>query len=309
MKIYKIADIIPNLTTVTDYYVGVFENTPDPEITWPHRHAFFSVVWFKKGNGINVIDFDEYEIQSNRIFSINPKQIHNWNYSTDSSGYFLLFEESFAKQHNIDFSSPFFSIKTDDFHFIEEIFKRMLFEGNLRTAIPYLFSLLDTPKRLKKIDAIMGFKMLVSENLSQNLTIEQYAERLGISSEILNKICKKETGLTPKQIQLEMKITEAKRLILYFSLNTGEIAFKLGFEDNSYFSRIFKKKSFVCKSFRTVIIVCSQKSSTERLIALIYFSLSRNTLSLFVIYSIFSSADNATFDTGLSNFIFPSTLP
>jgi transcriptional regulator len=40
-----------------------------------------------------------------------------------------------------------------------------------------------------------------------------------------------------------MKITEAKRLLLYTTLNINEIAFKLGFEDNSYFAKIFRQKT------------------------------------------------------------------
>ncbi|WP_312923194.1 helix-turn-helix domain-containing protein [Empedobacter brevis] len=243
MKVYQITDIIPELTKPTEYYVGVFEDTPDPEIEWPHRHAFYSLVWFTKGKGINVIDFDEYEMLPNRIFAINPKQIHNWNYSTDSCGYFLLIDEPFAKHLNIDFSLPFVDLQKDDLQFIEEIFKRMLSADNHRTAIPYLFSFLSNSGTSKRNDTITKFKKLVSENLDKNLTIEQYAEKIGVSVEIFNQTCKAETGFTAKQLQLDVKITEAKRLLLYSSLNTSEIAFKLGFEDNSYFSRIFKKKT------------------------------------------------------------------
>lgn len=32
IKIYQINDIIPYLIEPTEYYVGIFEDTPDPEI-------------------------------------------------------------------------------------------------------------------------------------------------------------------------------------------------------------------------------------------------------------------------------------
>lgn len=261
MKVYQITDIIPKLTKPTEYYVGVFEDTPDPEIEWPHRHAFYSFVWFTQGNGMNVIDFDEYEILPNRIFTINPKQIHNWNYSIDSCGFFLLIEEPFAKHLNINFSFPFVDIQKDDLKFIEEIFKRMLSKNNQQTAIPYLLSLLSNHQTFKKSNTITEFKKLVNENIDKNLTIEQYAEKLGITTENLNQTCKEETGFTPKQLQLDVKITEAKRLMLYSSLNTSEIAFQLGFEDNSYFSRIFKKKTdYSPAGFREKYLNKGQKS-------------------------------------------------
>ncbi|WP_395762882.1 helix-turn-helix domain-containing protein [Elizabethkingia anophelis] len=245
MKNYLIDDIIPGLVKQTGYYVGVFEDTPDPDIKWPHRHAFYSLVWFIHGDGINVIDFDEYKILPNRIFTINPKQIHNWNYSVDSCGYFLLVDEHLAKHLNFDFSSPFFDLKTQDILFIKEIFVRMLTDNNQLPAISYLISLLSAPEaKYRKIsDKIIKYKEIVIENYSQNFTIEQYAEKLKITKEILNQLCKDETGLTAKQLQLDLKITEAKRLLLYSSLITGEISFKLGFEDQSYFSRIFRKKT------------------------------------------------------------------
>lgn len=244
MKIYQIKDIIPELTQAPEYFVGVFEDTPDPEIEWPHRHGFYSLVWFTQGSGINVIDFDEHEILANRIFTFNPKQIHNWNYSVDSRGYFLLIEEHLANTFNINFFQPFVDLKKKDIQFVEQIFKRMLSYDNHRTAIPYLISLLSKPETQNRLnDTVIRFKKQITENTDGNFTVEQYADKLKISAEILNQVCKNETGLTPKQLQLDIKITEAKRLLLYSSLNTSEIAFKLGFEDNSYFSRIFKKKT------------------------------------------------------------------
>lgn len=120
-------------------------------------------------------------------------------------------------------------------------------DNNQLTAIPYLISLLSTSEiyRNKLSDKVIQFKQRITENFEENITIEQYAEKLNISAETLNQLCKDETGLTAKQLQLDLKITEAKRLLLYSSLNTSEIAFKVGFEDNSYFSRIFKKKTNV----------------------------------------------------------------
>ncbi|MGE0076396.1 MAG: helix-turn-helix domain-containing protein [Bacteroidales bacterium] len=245
IKTYLINNIIPDLEEPIGYYVGIFEDTPDTNIEWPHRHGFFSFVWFTKGHGINVIDFDEYDILPNRIFTTNAKQIHNWNYSVDSCGYYLVLDEHLAKQLKIDFTSPFVDLNTNDIGFIEEIFRRMLQLGNQSTAISYLYSLLNGFKtdQISLSSSIAEFKRIIAANIDKNLTIEQYAEMLNISAETLNNRCKNEAGLTAKQLQLDLKITEAKRLLLYSSFNTSEISLKLGFEDNSYFSRIFRKKT------------------------------------------------------------------
>ena len=77
MKIYKISDILDSIEPV-QHYIGIFEETPDPDIELPHRHNFYSIVWFTQGKLLNVIDFVEYEICSQRIFTTNPRHIHNW---------------------------------------------------------------------------------------------------------------------------------------------------------------------------------------------------------------------------------------
>ncbi len=254
VKIYSIEDIIPTLKETTEYFIGIFEDSEDPEIEWPHRHSFYSMVWFTQGNGFNVIDFDEFEIKPNRIFTIRPKQIHNWNYSLDTKGYFIVFAEHLAKELNIDFHSPFVDIGDSDKGFIEEILKRLVvdchssantFQRN-KLGISYLYSLLNEPQRVltsASTSIINDFKRLISETYETSLTIEQYAIKLNVSTDELNQICQEGTGLSPKQLQLDIKITEARRLLLYSELNNSEIAYKLGFEDTSYFSRIFKKKT------------------------------------------------------------------
>lgn len=246
MKSYAIRDIVPKRQQSTDYYMGIFEETSDPDLEWPHRHNFYTLIWFTDGSGINVIDFEEYEIIPNRLFAINPKQIHNWNYSKDCKGYFLLIEEHLANHLQLELTFPYLDIQDDDVAFIHEIFKRMVGSYNQEIAIKYIIYLLSnlagkaigTDSRL-----VTEYKRLVAEDYRVNSTVDQYALKINVSSEVLNELCRKETGLTAKQLQLDIKLTEAKRLLLYTDLNISEIAYAIGFEDSSYFSRIFRKKA------------------------------------------------------------------
>jgi len=121
VKIYKISDILDSIEPV-QHYIGIFEETPDPDIEWPHRHNFYSIVWFTQGKGLNVIDFEEYEICPQRIFTTNPRQIHNWEYSAETQGYFILMETSFAQQYNIDFSTPYQDIDKEEISFAQTYF-------------------------------------------------------------------------------------------------------------------------------------------------------------------------------------------
>jgi AraC-like DNA-binding protein len=49
-------------------------------------------------------------------------------------------------------------------------------------------------------------------------------------------------GLSPIQYQMQLRIQRACRMLSYSGRSNKEIAFDLGFESNSYFTKVFKKK-------------------------------------------------------------------
>ena len=73
-------------------------------------------------------------------------------------------------------------------------------------------------------------------------SIEQIAEELSVSQRYLSDTLKKETGKTSTEhLQLYL-IDEAKNILLDPQKTVSEVAYELGFEYPSYFSRLFKKK-------------------------------------------------------------------
>jgi AraC-like DNA-binding protein len=254
MKEYSINDIIQRQESFQGYFAGTFEDTEDPNIEWPHRHSFYSIVWFTKGTGMNVIDFSEYKIIPNRLFIINPKQVHNWNYSENSQGYILILETHLARELNIDFATSLVEIPDKDKVLFKEIFNRLITDShqtnlagqkNNKLAIIYLCSLINglTSSVNTSNSVLTNFKNIICQNFSETQSTEEYSKYLNVSANELNQVCKTSAGITAKQFQLDLKITEAKRLLIYSLLNVSEISYQTGFEDTSYFSRIFKKKT------------------------------------------------------------------
>ena len=68
------------------------------------------------------------------------------------------------------------------------------------------------------------------------------ASELHVSSRYLSDLLKKETGKTAMELIHISLIGEAKNLLLGSDQRVGEIAYELGFENVSYFSRLFKKE-------------------------------------------------------------------
>lgn len=57
------------------------------------------------------------------------------------------------------------------------------------------------------------------------------------------KLFKSETGYSPHQYHLNLRINKAKELLQTTELNIKEIAYQTGFESEFYFSKLFRKKS------------------------------------------------------------------
>ncbi|WP_116788983.1 helix-turn-helix domain-containing protein [Flavobacterium psychrotrophum] len=95
---------------------------------------------------------------------------------------------------------------------------------------------------LKKFQDLLGgyFEKLLHQN--QGLpTVNYLADKLNISPRYLSDVLKQETGKTALDHIHIYLIKEAKNLLLSSDNNVAQIAYDLGFETPSYFTRLFKK--------------------------------------------------------------------
>ena len=74
-------------------------------------------------------------------------------------------------------------------------------------------------------------------------TVNFMAEKLNISPRYLSDVLKQETGKTAIELIHLSLISEAKNLLRLGEKSVSEIAYELGFENASYFSRLFKKQA------------------------------------------------------------------
>ena len=81
----------------------------------------------------------------------------------------------------------------------------------------------------------------IDDNLTQRLNIEQLCAHLYLSKVQLIRLFKKEYGITPYAYYLQGKMEVAENLLINTSLRIKEIAHRVGFEDEFYFSNSFKK--------------------------------------------------------------------
>ncbi len=91
-------------------------------------------------------------------------------------------------------------------------------------------------------------KFFMEENIYHEVNLNGIGEMLGVSTSHLNAVFKSYTAMTPYQYFISIKIRKAKELLESGAWNIKEVAFRLGFDDQYYFSRLFKKKTGISPS-------------------------------------------------------------
>jgi AraC-like DNA-binding protein len=91
-------------------------------------------------------------------------------------------------------------------------------------------------------------KCLMELNIYGAINMSRISEQIGISASKLNSIFKTCTSMTPYQYYINIKIHKARSL-LEENLSVKETAWRMGFDDQYHFSRLFKNKTGVSPSF------------------------------------------------------------
>ena len=81
---------------------------------------------------------------------------------------------------------------------------------------------------------------LINDNFDQQLRVESIASELGMSVSGFHSHFKEVTAMSPLQYQKRLRLQEARRLLLVGGLNTTDVAFRVGYNDSSHFSREYK---------------------------------------------------------------------
>ncbi len=256
------------------YQIEVFDANRHFEVEYPHYHDFFEVLFLVKGSGYHIIDSNTYKIEPPCIFFLSPGQAHKVELSEDISGYIFLFTGEFyllgKSNKNKLLEYPFFfNVKQEnpplriesqqDENFLISLFKRGSENvknqklSNMEFSHALLDLILCTCEQLYPEDQyqvekrkghilVKRFRELIEEKYHSNLSIKEYASELRVSENHLTATVKELTGKTSKELIRQKQMLEIKRLLHYTDLSIKEIADRLNFKDQSYFTKFFKKE-------------------------------------------------------------------
>ena len=87
-----------------------------------------------------------------------------------------------------------------------------------------------------------------NENYNQDISIENYSQTRGMSVSWFIRNFKKYTGMTPMQFIVSLRVNNAQILLEQTNYSIYEIAKIVGYDDQLYFSRLFRKQKGVSPS-------------------------------------------------------------
>ncbi|QNL52468.1 helix-turn-helix domain-containing protein [Olivibacter sp. SDN3] len=239
------------------------------------------------------VDFNNYDIHGRHILFLSPYQLFRWDSGNLKRIRFLRFHGDFycIEYHKAEVScngilfnniydKPFISINDDFFDEIMVLFDKIDEFGDakvnydlsiVRSYLQLILALCSKEKQIenrhveipRKKPDLLNFKSMLDTNFASSKSVSFYADRYGLSANAFNKKVKKYYGKAPSKLIRERLILEAKRLLHLTYKSIKEISAELGFEDEFYFSRYFKKEVGVSpKTFREKvgISVVAEKS-------------------------------------------------
>lgn len=103
-------------------------------------------------------------------------------------------------------------------------------------------------------EEILQIQLWIKNNLSKNIVIHDIAQQFSMSTRSLNRRFKEATGKTPLLYIKDARINTASDLLGSSNLSIGDIADKVGYNDASHFTQLFRKKLQLSpREYRTTV--------------------------------------------------------
>lgn len=235
-------------------------------LVFPHRHNFYHLLLFTQGGGKHTIDFETFDVAPWQIYFMSPGQIHTWSFEGQMDGYVVNFDRDFFKTFLLrpDYITLFsffsglvkdevFEVKEAERKAVEDAFQRLhqhIHDVDFgRVSLLYIFHLLEQqrdqpvvlPEDSYNHTLLRNFLNLIESNYATLRLPKDYAALLYITPNHLNALCQEVLGASAGEIIRNRVLLEAKRLLVIKDYAISEIAYALNFNDNSYFTKFFKK--------------------------------------------------------------------
>lgn len=241
-----------------------FQNNPY------HRHNGYELYLFLGGNIFFNAEDKSYKLKRGDMVLVSPSTTHNMRSSDDGTSYYerviLNVKQSVFERLSTpltDLSSCFHEHNVEPIRLSEEEVKQFCelaqriidvkeskdfgadveidaYMTLLLLMINRLCKTEQTPRKNVMPQIVKDVMRYIGDNLTEDVSLAKLSEITHYNSTYISSLFKKHTGLTLREYITDLKIEEAKRLLL-IGESVSDACCKSGFSDYSNFIRAFSK--------------------------------------------------------------------
>ncbi len=236
----------------------------DHHFTWLRGPVLSSTsfVYITRGRGVlESAASGRQEVREGDLFVVFPEVWHRYRPDPDTGWdeYWVEFDgpcaRRFTDRKELQPAKPVLPLGLDD-RFLELFQEMVACVGDERYGAEYTLAALTVQLiaqvlvavgrcRFEAGDAerlVAAAKCAFLDNLATNVDLAGLARQLGVSYSWFRRTFKDYTGFSPRQFQLHHRLHRAARMLASGTSPIGEIATRVGFPSNHYFSELFKRR-------------------------------------------------------------------
>ncbi len=241
----------------------------------PHRHdAFIQVLYLTEGHVDVQIDHVQQTLHAPCVMLIPAGHVHGFRFSQDTNGPVVTaMQKALESVAAVMMPTLLDTIRTprllslqSEMRYIDQLMPLFLAleqeshtpaEGQVAAGTSLLLALMVQIHRICKLSdttetqthysisrkarQIEKFRSLIDKNFRTEHSLQVYANQVGVTVGQLSRLCREVLGKSSLQVMNDRLIQEAQRELVYTALPIKQLASELGFEDDAYFSRFFRK--------------------------------------------------------------------
>lgn len=238
----------------------------------PHRHDYHELVWTRCGTGRHLIDGEASAVQPSTVTLIGRGQVHVFERARGLHGAVVRFGEELLHGDPTAAANPAWlvgnravqavAVPPGDADRLEAVIGLLAAETrrppDSRSADlqrHFLSALLMWVERWYEatrseqrdaddpdLQLYRRFSGVLERDYARHHDAPHYAEELGVPQAALSRALVKATGRATKELITDRRMLEAARLLRFSDMSVGEIAYRAGYGDQLYFSRVFKRE-------------------------------------------------------------------
>jgi AraC-like DNA-binding protein len=262
---------VPPAPSVGDIEVNTLRGIRDRggphEFLTPQRLDFDLLVQIESGAAVHTVDFDDHTLRTGDVLWVRAGQVHRWGTIGEIEGPVVMFGPHSITKRTRDLTRsdlvrpqshwPAADLAGTPTPDALALLTRIAESGargrNDLHQVALAHSLGALLVELVRAQATRGgstpgstheayawFRDHIEEHFRHWHKVGEYADRLGYSARTLNRLARRHTGLSAKELIDERIVLEAKRQLSHTDASASEIADGLGFHDASNFSSYFR---------------------------------------------------------------------